>query len=216
MRVRHFPAQSTGLRLQPIPFACFPPPTPPALPPSAASSAPCAPKGSGCSHAPGPALTAAPPTTSCPPKPRSRIPPRSTQEHTHARNRQPRPPIPAPTRVMPARRAVAGARKARRIDKRFLQMDRIPIPRLVVPTQPTAPPQNHMARKMRHPNRVQDQKMLLVRKKPRTRATLPLTPTDPTVPRHAAAAVCEQPTIRPARSRTSCPRLSPTGVEKPQ
>ena len=50
------------------------------------------------------------------PQPRNRIPPRRPQEHALARNRQPRPTIPAPTRrltrIMPARRVVAGARKA--------------------------------------------------------------------------------------------------------
>ena len=89
---------------------------------------------------------------------------------------------------MPARRAVAGfaTQRAGLIDKRFQQVDRMPVPRLVVPAQPTAQPRKHMARKMRHTNRVQDQKALLVGNKPQTRTTLPVTPTDPTVPRRTA------------------------------
>ncbi len=123
-------------------------------------------------------------------QPRNRIPPRRPQEHALARNRQPRPTISAPTRrltrIMPARRVVAGARKAGLVDNPFQQLDRMPVPRLVVPAQPTAQPRKHTARKMRHTNRVQDQKALLVGNKPQTRPGLPVTPTDPAVLRRTA------------------------------
>ena len=95
----------------------------------------------------------------------------------------------------------------------------MPKGRLAVPAQPMARPREHMSCMMRHPNRVQDRKTLLVRNRLQTRAALPVTqPIQPScaAPCPAEAPVSEQPTIRPSRSRTRCPRLSPTGVDKPR
>ena len=155
--------------------------------PSAASSARCAPIAVGCSHAPGPAFA---------PRPARRLP-----------------------GVTPARRAVAVVRNASRIVNRFQRMDRMPKGRLAVPAQPMARPREHMSCMMRHPNRVQDRKTLLVRNKLQTRAALPVTQPiqlSCAAPCPAEAPVSEQPTIRPSRSRTRYPRLSPTGVDKPR
>ena len=59
------------------------------------------------------------------------------------------------------------------------------VSRLVVPAQAPLHKREHMARKMRNPYRVQDQKALLVRHKPQTRTALRVAPADPTVPRCA-------------------------------
>ena len=205
MLLRQCLAQLNGLRF-PTCARGFPAVAAPAPPPSAASTAGYAPTAAGCSHAPGRAPAPAPPSpparltppaatplpTSSPrsQQPRNLVPPQRPQEHPLARNRQPRSTVPAPTRcptrVVPARRAVGGGPKARRVNERLQNMDRMPVPRLVVPAQPTAQPRKHMARKVRHPNRVQDYKTLLVRNKPQTRAALTVPPTDPTVPGRTA------------------------------
>ena len=59
------------------------------------------------------------------------------------------------------------------------------VSRLVVPAQAPRHKREHMARKMRNSDRVQDQKSLLVRHEPQTRTALRVAPADPTVPRLA-------------------------------
>ena len=90
-------------------------------------------------------------------------------------------------RVVPARRPVAGSRKPRRVHKRFRQMNRMAVSRLVVPAQAPRHKREHKARKMRNSDRVQAQKSLLVRHEPQTRTALRVAPADPTVPRRATA-----------------------------